>query len=127
MNTTTDIITLTHNQIIRVKGFPIYTGRINVRTVEGFAKELGRDPAERLQRAIEHGHELAWTIQATAVLTDDYEGKQADLDAERAKIEAAVEIENGQPVIIEGRHYTVKVNGQQFSDPVAFIPDTRPL
>jgi hypothetical protein len=125
MNTTP--ITLSHNQVIRVAGFNRYAQRITVGTVEGYATKNGDNPAESVKRATDNGHQLAWTMQDAAVLTADYAGKQARLDAERAEIAAAVEIHQGQPVIIEGRCYTVYVMGQQYSDPVAFIPNTQPL
>jgi hypothetical protein len=116
MNTATDITTLSHNQTIRVKGFRPSRSLIRVRTQEGIIAEYGPNPSN------EHGL-LAWTIQDAAVL-DRY---QRDDSAKLAEIAAAPEIEHGQPVIIEGRCYTVKVNGQGFFDPVDFIPDTQPL
>lgn len=119
--------TLTHNQTIRVAGFTKYAQRITVGTVEGSAAEYGRNPDEAVKRAIETGDELAWTVQAPAVLTADYPGKDAELDAKRAEIEAAPEIADGDQVEIEGRHYRARVLGQHYSDPVAFIPDTTPL
>lgn len=117
-------ITLRHNQTIRVASFDRYAQRIRVGTVEGYAKDNGEDPAAEVQRATDNGHELAWTCQAPAVLTADYPGKDAAVDAERAEIAAAQVIEDGDDVIIEGRHYTVRVLGQRYSDPVAFMPRT---
>jgi hypothetical protein len=115
---TTDM-TLTHDQLIRVKSFRNFN-RIRVRTQQGVTAQFGPKPCN------EHG-ELAWTIQESSVLTANYTGKQADLDAKRAEIAAAVEIENGQQIEIEGRHYTVRVVGENFFDPVSFIPDATPL
>jgi acetolactate synthase small subunit len=59
-------------------------------------------------------------MQSAGVLTSDYEGKQSYLDAEEAAIAAAVEIEDGQIVEIEGEQFIVKVTGERFSDPVKF-------
>ncbi len=56
------------------------------------------------------------------MLTADYPGKTAELDAKAAATAAAPEIEAGQVVEIEGALYTVRVTGQQFSDPVHFRP-----
>lgn len=112
MSTASDIITLTHNQIIRVKGFYRSTSRILVRTPKGYSAET----SEPIRAEAE-----PWTIQETAVL----DGR--DKSEMRAKIEAAPEIEHGQQVIIEGSCYRVKVNGQQFRDPVDFIFDSTPL
>jgi hypothetical protein len=106
---------LTHNQVIRVKGFRNTSARIRVRTQEGIIAQYGDKPTNQ------HG-ELAWTHRDTSVLTADYPGKAAELDAKRAEIAAAVELEHGQSVQIEGRNYTVRVNGESFSDPVAFLP-----
>lgn len=127
MSTTATAITLKHNQVIRVAGFTRYAQRITVGTVEGYAAEYGENPAEKVKRALNCGHELAWTMQAPAVLTADYPGKDADLNAKRAEIEAAPEIADGDQVEIEGRAYRVRVLGQHYRDPVAFIPNTTPL
>lgn len=118
---------LTHNQTIRVAGFNKYAQRITVGTIEGHAAKYRQDPAAAVAHAIANGHELAWTTQAPAVLTADYPGKDAELDAKRAEIEAAPEIADGDQVEIEGRAYRVRVLGQQYSDPVAFVPDATPL
>lgn len=99
-------ITLTHNQVIRVKGFRRSTSRIRVRTSSGMAAEHGSQP---------HDNATPWVIQDTAVL----DGR--DKSANYVEIDAAPEIENGQQVIIEGKCYAVKVNGQQYSDPVEFV------
>lgn len=86
-------INLTHNQIIRVKGFRRSTSRIRVR----------------------HGSGEAWTLQDTPVL----DGR--DKSANYVEIDAAPEIENGQLVVIDGKCYRVKVHGQQYRDPVEFL------
>jgi hypothetical protein len=120
----TNAITLIHNQTIRIASFDRYAKRIRVGTVEGCAKDKGEDPAAEAARAKSLGHELAWTCQAPAVLTADYPGKNERIYAERGEIAAAQVIEDGDDVIIEGRHYTVRVLGQCYSDPVAFMPRT---
>jgi hypothetical protein len=103
-----NIITLTHNQVIRVKGFYRSSSRIWVRTQAGIDRANGGPHPSQ--------DDPAWAIQETAVL----DGR--DKSERFAEIDAAPEIENGQQVIIEGKCYGVKVNGQQFSDPVEFIP-----
>jgi hypothetical protein len=107
MNSTTDIITLTHNQVIRVSGFYRSTSRIRVRTSAGMAAEHGDRPLEGA---------VPWTLKDSAVL----DGR--DKSAHFQEIDAAPQIEHGQQVIIEGRAYSVKVHGQQYRDPVEFLP-----
>jgi len=113
-------ITLSHGQIIRVKGFPHYAGQITIGTVQGYAAKYGEDQAEALDRAVKNGHPLVWSHQESAVLSSDYQGKAEAAAAKAAAIAAAVEVENGQIVSVEGRSYKVYVNGQQYSDPIGF-------
>lgn len=106
-HTASDIITLTHNQVIRVRGFYRSTSRIRVRTSAGMAAEYGDEPLDGA---------IPWTLKDTLVL----DGR--DRVSLLQEIDAAPEIENGQQVIIEGRSYMVKVHGQQYRDPVEFLP-----
>lgn len=107
MSIASDIITLTHNQVIRVRGFYRSTSRIRVRTSAGMAAEHGDKPLDGA---------IPWTLKDSAIL----DGR--DKSAHFQEIDAAPEIENGQQVIIEGRSYMVKVHGQQYRDPVEFLP-----
>ena len=118
MNTTP--ITLTHNQVIRVRGFRPSLSRIRVRTQEGVIAEFGP------QSCNEHGL-LAWTLQITAALDADNAARDAQMNAIRAEVQAAPEIAHGDEVVIEGRHYTVRVHNQHVYDPVEFTPNTQPL
>jgi hypothetical protein len=108
---------LTHNQIVRVKGFSQYANKITIGTARGYDPQ---NAEESHQRCLANGHDTAWAMQSAGVLTSDYEGKQSYLDAEEAAIAAAVEIEDGQIVEIEGEQFIVKVTGERFSDPVKF-------
>jgi hypothetical protein len=114
--------TLSHNQQIRVASFSHLAQAITVGTIHGYAVQNGECPEVAMERAKKFGHEIAWANQAPAVLTSDYAGKAEDLAAERAKRDAAVVIEDGEQVLIEGVVYKVRVMGERFSDPVHFIP-----
>lgn len=120
MTATTTPTILSHNQIIRVKGFSRYANKITVGTARGYAAQYNDDAEEAHKRAIENGHETAWANQSAAVLSADYPGKAEALEAEAAAIAAAPEIENGQTVEIEGEIFTVRVTGERYSDPVHF-------
>jgi hypothetical protein len=113
--------TLAHKQIIRVKGFSPYANQITVGTARGYAAEYQKDGEASHQRALANGHETAWANQSAGELTSDHPGKTEALDAKAAAIAAAPEIENGQAVEIEGELFTVRVMGEQFSDPVHFV------
>lgn len=125
---------LRHGQLIRVKGFRNYND-ITVGTITGstlannekYSHKPGdpfhETPEEAIERAVRFGHSLnPWTNQSASVLTADYRGKKERLDAEAAARAAAPELENGQTVEIEGALYTVRVAGEQYSDPVHFLP-----
>jgi hypothetical protein len=121
---TTKIVELKHGQEIRIKGFSKYAQRITVGTVRGYAIISGCNPdaEEALCRANQHPE--VWTNQEAAMLTEDYPGKAERLNAERAATAAAPEVQEGQTVQIEGRQYLVKVLGEQYANPAAFIPVT---
>jgi hypothetical protein len=120
MKTTTPTTTLSHNQIIRVKGFSQYANKITVGTARGYAAEYYDAPEESHKRALDNGHDTAWANQSASVLSADYPGKKQELDAKAAAIASAPEIENGQTVEIEGELFTVRVTGERYSDPVHF-------
>jgi hypothetical protein len=118
-------IELTYNQVVRGEGFT-YAQRITVGTVRGYEAEHGSkynvqvDPEKAHQRAVERGHEVAWTNQECAVLTADYPGKAEQLASERAEIAASVILQDGQQVIIEGQTYTARLVGARYSNPIKF-------
>jgi hypothetical protein len=117
----TTTIKLSHKQQIRVKGFSPLANKITVGTARGYAAQYQEDPEAAHTRALGNGHDTAWTNQAASVMTSDYKGKQAELDAAAKATTEAVEIENGQLVEIEGETFLVKVFGERYSDPVHFI------
>jgi hypothetical protein len=110
--------TLQHNQEIRVKGFSPYAQRITVRTVRGCRPEAAE---EAHAAALAKGHATTWASQAPAVLTADYDGKAAELDAAAVARAAAPLIADGDAVEIEGELFRVRVIGEQYSDPVKFV------
>lgn len=122
------MLQLQHGQQVRVKGFR-YAQAIRVFTVRGSVDEYNRTYKpqfpetgdEAIARSIRNGHSInPCCLQDAAVLTDNYRGKQAELDAKAAAKAAAPEITNGETVEIEGQRYTVRVLGEQYSDPVKF-------
>jgi hypothetical protein len=118
-------IELTYGQVVRGEGFT-YAQRITVGTVRGYEAEHGSkynvqvDPEKAHRLAVERGHEVAWTNQECAVLSDNYPGKAEQLAAERAEIAASVILQDGQQVIIEGQTYTVRLVGARYSNPIKF-------
>lgn len=117
MTTTT---TLQHGQQIRVKGFNRLANKITVGTCRGFAAQFSRDGDASHALALANGHATAWANQAPSAMSDNYPGKDAELNRLAAETAAAIEIENGQTVEIEGELFTVKVTGQRYSDPIHF-------
>lgn len=114
-------IKLTHGQQIVIPSFK-YTNKIQLVTPSGYALEEGHCPKEWEARAAKFGHEFLACFQHCSILTADYKGKDEQLQAERKEWEDAQRVEQGDLVECEGRKYTVKILGQQFSDPVKFIP-----
>lgn len=136
----TSIKKLHHEQLVRGKGFPIWTQEIRICTLKGYVEDNLRKYGLRLKakmsmkRAVEievqesikrdaeacRQTEWAWTLQSPAVITADYPGKFEKLEAERAAIAAAPELENGETVEIDGEKYTVTLMGSEYSDPIKF-------
>jgi len=115
-------LALTYGMEVRGKGFPDYTPKITVFTVEGYARKNKEDPAAAVKRAIENGHELTGTTGGMSVMTDDYPGK-AEAHAKALKETAAAPVlDNGELVEIEGRTYAVRLVGANYSDPIHFKP-----
>lgn len=96
--------------------------RIFVGSVESYALKCGRDPKKDVARAIELGHDLAYTINPGFSITDSYPGKSEKIAREKADFESAVFLKNGEIVEVESRQYTVKYMGLRYSDPIKFIP-----
>ena len=118
---------LADHDLIQVSGFRNWLD-IRVGTLKGYADGSGFDlhseggPAA-IKRAIRFGHSLApWAAQESACLDSDYPGKHAALDAKAARRARAPMVAAGQVVEIEGHLFTVRVNGERFSDPVGFEP-----
>lgn len=122
MNTTENqLITLRHGQTIRGAGFSKYAQRIEVSTARGYAAEYNEDPEAAHYRALARGHEVFWTYQEPAVLCADYPGKAEAHAAKLKEIAEAVELFDGQAVLIEGEKVIVKILGERYSDPIKFI------
>lgn len=108
--------TLTHGQeIFSPKWGRGYT--CTVGTVEGYSAKNKIDVNKAVDRAIENGHELAYTINIGTVLTNSV-GYYEREDKRKA---AATEVQENEEVLIEGRKYKVKLVGKRYSDPIHFI------
>lgn len=91
----------------------------SVGTVEGYAATSTWQTAEEaVERAIKNNHELAYTISSPKFLSSD---PSAYIREEERKSHA-IEVEEGEIVLIEGRKYKIKLMGPQYSDPIHFIP-----
>lgn len=132
---------LHHDQLVRGKGFPVYTQEIRICTLRGYVSDNLRKYGIRvgqkmsMERAIKleveasvkrdaemcRQTEWAWTLQSPAVITANYPGKFEKLAAEHAAIAAAPELENGEIVEIDGDTYRVALMGSEYSDPIKFF------
>lgn len=112
---------LKHGQQIVVPSFK-YQKKIQLVTPRGFAIKNGDCPEEAEAQAIKFDHEFLACFQHCSIITEDYEGKAEELEAEQKEWEKAQRIEQGDLVECEGRKYKVKINGEQYADPVSFIP-----
>ena len=116
--------TLTHGQQIRTLQDQ-YEPVITVGTVRGYAAEYGDDPDAAEERARGFGHTLVWTSKHATWMTSDFRRKAERDSIWRRKhwaYVAAPVVEDGEIVEIEGNEYTVKYIGQQYADPVHFVP-----
>lgn len=113
--------TLKHGEQVKIAG-AIWVDHITVGTVEGCTKERKGDVTEALQRAKTNGHEIAWTNKSGYCLTADYAGKAEKIAKDKEAFELATMLEAGEEVEIEGRKYTVKINGLKYCDPISFVP-----
>jgi len=112
---------LTHGQQVKIAGAN-WAQAITVGTVEGYAAQYKEDPVAMVKREMSRGHNLAWTNQEAACLSSDYPGKNAAMIAKKEAFGTAPWLVEGQAVEIEGRQYTVHINGVHYSDPVKFVP-----
>jgi hypothetical protein len=111
---------LTHNQQIRTTR-DRYEPTITVGTVEGSCLKYNDDIAETVKTTIERGHDLAWTYRHAACIESNYDGKAEAAAKRHADYAAAVLLEDGELVEIEGRIYkAVYSYMDQVSDPVHF-------
>lgn len=118
---------LTHNQPIRLAAWAD-DASATVFTTRGYAIEHGQDPDKTEARARHHGHELNGSIYSSGALVGDRAyGKQLR-DARIAAAAAAVTLERGEVVEIDGRRYAVHIargNDGRYPvncDPIHFLP-----
>jgi hypothetical protein len=121
-SSTEKVLTLTHNQQIRVAGFR-FNKEITVFSISGYAIASGEAPEDAIARSVKFGHNLnPTTIQAASILTADYNGKAEALAKEAQAFAASPIVEKGQIVEIDGKLFTVRIAGEGYSDPVHFVP-----
>lgn len=115
------LIQLTHGQQIVVPSFK-YQNKIELVTPRGYALSNGDCPEDAEELATKNNWEFLACFKHCSIITADYDGKTEKLEAERKEWEKAQRIEVGDLVECEGRKYSVKILGEQYSDPVKFIP-----
>ena len=114
------MIELKHNQIVRGQGFSRYTRKITVGTARGYASKYNECPEEFHRSCLERGHNTAYTTQAASIITANYPGKAEAHEREMKEIADAIELQDGQIVIIEGEQFKVRLAGDGYSDPIHF-------
>lgn len=113
-----------NNTIKLHSGYQVKTNQDKYETVFTVGTVEARCGKEGLERALSLGHELAWINAQGATLTGDYEGKAQDMANARQAYDNAIELTEGQHVILEGREYTVEIlpNHEDYSDGIKLIP-----
>ena len=114
-------VILHDGQEIRIQGFSPYAQKIAVHTARGYAARHNQNPEEAHADALANGHATAWVYQEPAILTADYKGKAAALEAAAAATAAAPVIAHRDVVEIEGELFRVLVTGERYSDPAALV------
>lgn len=113
-----ELVTLAHGQQIKVVGFK-HRRAIIVHTLAGDCLDDGLDYVEQLKKDMSLGSVAdAYTIQKCACLSKTY--NTAVEEAKEVAFNSAVSVYDGQKVLIDGSPFVVVVNGEGFSDPVAF-------
>lgn len=119
--TTAATVLLHDGQEIRIQGFSPYAQKITIHTARGYAMKYNEDPEKAHADCRAKGDATAWTYQAPAELTADYEGKAAALEAAAAATAAAPVIAHRDVVEIEGELFRLLVTGERYSDPAALV------
>lgn len=120
---------LYHGQQIRTNMDGQFRPVITVGTMEGYAAQYNETAEKAMAQQIRcleanphNGLCFAWANKSASCLTSDYKGKALALELAAAAYGQAVLVEDGEVVLIEGRIFTVKYMGINYSDPVKFIP-----
>ena len=111
--------TLTHGQQIKTT-IDNHRPVITVGTIAGFAAAMKDDVGQATVQAIANGWSLAWTNKAPAVLESPYAGIELRRAKEADAYAAAVIVEDGEIVEIDGRQYKARYVRREVSDPVKF-------
>lgn len=110
--------------ILLHSGNQVKTNQDKYETVFKVGSVEARCDEEQVQRSISLRHPLAWINASGATICADYEGKAQDMANERQAYENAIELTEGQHVLVEGRKYTVKIlaNHEAYSDGIQLVP-----
>jgi len=87
-----------------------------VGTVEAYAAEYNEDPAQRRQKALDRGHDIAWANRQGGVIDNTGHAYARRLE----QVSRAIPLEAGEEVEIEGRVYITKLVGKNYSDGIQF-------
>lgn len=92
-------------------------------TVRTFYSKDNLSPEEleaKVARNADRGHRYAWSINSGSTLYGDPEAARHARWLDAFNKSDAVILVDGEHVIIDGREFVVKVNGERYSDPIAF-------
>lgn len=95
------------------KAFPVMT-------LADYAKESGLDFATEYNRAINRGHDIAWSLNSGSMITDSKAFNDAQITLWRERRAKAITLAHGETVKIGADLFTVRINGENFADPIAF-------
>jgi len=111
--------TLTHGEQIKTT-IDKYQPIISVGTIAGYAARIGGDPEQMIRQSRKFGWETAWTEKAPAILEAPYPGIELRRAKEADAYAAAVTVEDGEIVEIDGLQYYARYVRRDVSDPVKF-------
>ena len=113
-----DAIVLRPGDMVTAAGF-LFAHKVS--SIESFVAKFGWDLDEHLGRAVERGESLAWVNGHIVTLVGDKAAALRNAEKARRDREAATVLKNGDLVEIEGRRYTVRINGERYSNPFKFV------
>lgn len=91
-----------------------------VMTIADYATQAGLNSLAEYDRAIDRGHDIAWTQNIGSIMTDSKAFNDARIAERKERRARAITLTQGETVIIDRDLFTVRINGEQFSDPIGF-------